>query len=446
MSVEVTSEIGSLQTVLVHTPGPELEAVTPGNREDFLYDDIIDLEIAQREHRQFVSVLKRFATVHQVRDLLAEILEEPEARDFLITKTMDVVPSDALAQQLGTMPAAQIVEMLIQGTREESGPITAALNEEGFAFPPLPNLFFPRDIGMVIGRHAVVGSMRYGVRWTEELLIKSLFLFHPELANAGLLYDGSEEKRSNYTLEGGDVHYLRHDLLVVGFSERTSPEALDRLCDVAFERGLATDVLVVVMPKAPTAIHLDMIFSHVDHELCVVYPPYFVGPERLAVLHRRKGMDGVREMPNFFAARQGAGPAAGADLRRGQRPHPPGAGAVELGMQLPRGAAGHDRELPPQRRDAVRAGAGGLPPGAGGQLPRLRRLARGQAPHRDHRRRVASWRGAAADPAACRCRSAGRRRDRSRRPSRAAPWWSGCTGCCEPVPSRPRCSAATCSA
>jgi arginine deiminase len=133
---------------------------------------------------------------------------------------------------------------------------------------------------MVIGRHAVVGSMRYGVRWTEELLIKALFRFHPELANAGLLYDGSEEKRSNYTLEGGDVHYLRPDLLVVGFSERTSPAALDALCATVFERGLATDVVVVVMPKAPTAIHLDMIFSHVDHELCVVYPPFFIGPER----------------------------------------------------------------------------------------------------------------------------------------------------------------------
>ena len=76
---------------------------------------------------------------------------------------------------------------------------------------------------MVIGRHVVVGSMRYGVRWTEELLIKALFRFHPELANAGFLYDGSEERRSNYTLEGGDVHYLRPDLLVLGFSERTSP-------------------------------------------------------------------------------------------------------------------------------------------------------------------------------------------------------------------------------
>jgi arginine deiminase len=302
MPVDVTSEIGQLQTVLVHTPGAELEAVTPGNREDYLYDDIIDLEIAQREHRQFVSVLRRFATVFQVRDLLAEILAQPDAREFLITKTMDVLSSDDLSQRLGTLPPAQIVEMLIEGTREESGPLAQALNEEGFAFPPLPNLFFPRDIGMVVGRHAVVGSMRYDVRWTEELLIKALFTFHPELANEGLLYDGSEERRSNYTLEGGDVHYLRPDLMVLGFSERTSPAALDELCDTVFAQGAVTDVIVVVMPKAPTAIHLDMIFTHVDRELCVIYPPFFVGPERLAVLHRRKGQSAVREMPNLFDA------------------------------------------------------------------------------------------------------------------------------------------------
>jgi arginine deiminase len=302
MPVHVTSEIGSLQSVLVHTPGPELEAVTPGNREDYLYVDIIELDIAQRELSQVVSVLKRFANVLHVRELLTEVLQQPEGREYLISKTMDVVTSDELGQRLSALPAEDIVRMLVEGTEEESGPIARALNEVGFAFPPLPNLFFPRDIGMVIGEHVVVGSMRYGVRWTEELLIKALFRFHPALTNAGLLYDGSEERRSNYTLEGGDVHYLRPDLLVVGFSERTSPAALDQLCDTVFEHGSVTDVIVVVMPKAPTAIHLDMIFNQVDHELCVVYPPFFVGPERLPVLHRRKGMTGVSEMPNFFAA------------------------------------------------------------------------------------------------------------------------------------------------
>src|SRR5919107_1196197 len=318
MSLHVTSEIGPLESVLVHTPGPELEAVTPGNRADYLYDDIIDLEIAQREHRQFVSVLRRFAEVYYVRDLLTEILQETEGRDYLITKTMDVVPSDELGQRLSALPAEAIVQMLVEGTEEESGPISRALNEVGFAFPPLPNLFFPRDIGMVIGEHVVVGSMRYGVRWTEELLIKALFRFHPHLSNEGLLYDGSEERRNNYTLEGGDVHYLRPDLLVLGFSERTSPAALDELCDTVFGQGVVTDVIVVVMPKAPTAIHLDMIFTQVDRELCVIYPPFFVGPERLPVLHRRKGEAAVHEMPNLFEALRAVGQPMDAVFAGGQ--------------------------------------------------------------------------------------------------------------------------------
>jgi arginine deiminase len=98
------------------------------------------------------------------------------------------------------------------------------------------------------------------------------------------------------------VHLLRPDLLVVGFSERSSPAALDELCDTVFARGAVTDVIVVVMPKAPTAIHLDMIFTQVDRALCVISPPFFVGPERLAVLHRRKGEEGVREVPSLFEA------------------------------------------------------------------------------------------------------------------------------------------------
>jgi arginine deiminase len=103
------------------------------------------------------------------------------------------------------------------------------------------------------------------------------------------------------------VHYLRPDLLVLGFSERTSPAALDELCDMVFAQGAVTDILVVVMPKAPTAIHLDMIFTQVDRELCVIYPPFFVGPERLPVLHRRKGEATVHERPNLFEALRDAG-------------------------------------------------------------------------------------------------------------------------------------------
>jgi arginine deiminase len=302
--VHVTSEIGALRAVLVHTPGPELLAVTPGSREDYLYDDIVDLELAQREHKRFVAVLRRFADVWEIRDLLNEVVARPEARDFLITRALEVVPSDALGRQLKALPPADFVASMIEGALEEAGPIARALNETGYSLPPLPNLFFTRDVGIVIGEHSVIGSMRYGVRWTEELLVKALFTYHEHFTNAGILYDGSEERRTNYTLEGGDVHPLRPDLLVLGFSERSSPAALDHLCDLVFEHCGVTDVLIVVLPNERTAIHLDMIFTQVDRELCCVYPPHFVGPERLAVLHRRKRSKGVREMPNFFAAMQ----------------------------------------------------------------------------------------------------------------------------------------------
>src|SRR5437899_12835366 len=302
--VHVTSEIGPLRAVLVHTPGNELVAVTPGNREAYLYDDIIDLDSAQREHRRLVAVLERYAEVYEVRDLLTELVGRADVREFLTTRALEIVPSDALARQLAELPPGDLVALMVEGAIEEAGPIARALNEVAYALPPLPNLFFTRDVGIVIGEHAVIWSMRHGVRWTEELLIKALFRYDQKFENAGILYDGSDEKRINYTLEGGDVHPIRPDLLVLGFSERSSPAALDLLCDLVFQHCGVSDVIIVVLPAERTAIHLDMIFTQIDRDLCVVYPPHFVGPERLAVLHRRKRSKGVKEVPNFFAAMQ----------------------------------------------------------------------------------------------------------------------------------------------
>jgi arginine deiminase len=300
--LRVTSEIGPLRAVLVHTPGRELLAVTPGTREDYLYDDIVDLEIARREHRRLVAVLERFADVYEVRDLLNDVLQRKEVRDFVVGRALEIVPSDDLARQLDQLPTERLVTTLIEGAAAEPGPIGKALNEVGYALPPLPNLFFTRDVGIVIGDHAVIGAMRHEVRWSEELIVRALFTSHPELENTGILYDGSDERRPNYTLEGGDVHPVREDLLLLGFSDRSSPAALDHLCELVFARTRVKDVVVVVMPGERTAIHLDMIFTQVDRDLCVVYPPHFLGPERLSVLHRRKGQQGVKEMPNFFTA------------------------------------------------------------------------------------------------------------------------------------------------
>ena len=307
MPVHVSSEIGRLRSVLVHPPGKELLAVTPDTREDFLYDDIIDLENAQKEHRRLVAILERFTTVLSVRDLLADVVSIPEARDLLVRETLDIVPSGPLANKIEERSPEELVEMLIGGEEEEPGPLARSLNEGGYLLPPLPNLFFTRDTAMVVGDHVMIGSMRYPVRWSEELIMKLLFLHHPLLANKGILYDGAAERRHNYTLEGGDVHPLRDDTVIIGFSERSSPAAIDFLTCRLFEETAITNVIVVVMPKENTAIHLDMIFTQLDRDLCAVYPPHFIGPERLSILYRQKGNDQMREMPNVFAALEHVG-------------------------------------------------------------------------------------------------------------------------------------------
>ncbi len=307
MAVHVASEIGHLRAVLVHSPGPELLAVTPNNRAEFLYDDLMDAESAQREHRRFVAILERFSTVFQVRDLLREVLAISDARELLIRETMDIVPSEPLARDISELDPEVLVSMLVEGREEPPGPVAKALNEVGYVLPPLPNLFFTRDSCIVAGEHVLVGSMRYAIRWTEAIIMKVLFMYHPRLANAGILYDGASERRVNYTLEGGDVHPLRRDLVLLGFSERSSPAAIDQIAHEFFARTPVTDIVVVVMPKVTTAIHLDIVFTQVDRDLCVVYPPYFVGPERLPVLHWRKGEATLRECPDIFAALRACG-------------------------------------------------------------------------------------------------------------------------------------------
>ncbi|MEW5929287.1 MAG: arginine deiminase family protein [Gemmatimonadota bacterium] len=300
--VHVTSEIGPLRRVLVHTPGNELRAVTPSNREQFLYDDIIDVDQARREHHRFRAILSRFCEVLEVRELLSDIIDEPEVRRFLVERVMEVSSSEPLKDRVAETPGADLIRMFIEGKESPQGPISKLLHKVSYELPPLPNLFFTRDAAMVVNQGIIIGAMKYAVRWTEELLMKALFTYHPLLGNAGLIYDGAEEHRSDYTIEGGDVLILRPDLAMIGLSERSSPAAIEGLVEGLRETAGVDHVLVVVLPSESPAIHLDMILTMVDREHCVVYPPYFFGPARLPVLYYRADGKGVREYSDVFAA------------------------------------------------------------------------------------------------------------------------------------------------
>ncbi len=301
--VRVTSEIGPLKRVICHTPGSELLAVTPSTKEDFLYDDLLDLEEARREHKRFKAVLSRFAQVHEVADLIRDVMEIPESRSFLVERVMDVTRSEPLAKFLEGLPSSELVSMFIEGREVEEGPLARMLNVESYALPPLPNLFFTRDAAMVVDEGVMIGSMRYTVRWTEEILMKALFAYHPGLRNAGFIYDGSEERRSGYTLEGGDVHVLRPDTVLIGVSQRSSPVAFDGVADELTRNHGVKHIIVVVLPIERAMIHLDMVVTMVDRTHLVVYPPAFMGPDRYPVLYYKAGESAsMQEMPDLFAA------------------------------------------------------------------------------------------------------------------------------------------------
>ncbi|MFQ5679609.1 MAG: arginine deiminase family protein [Gemmatimonadota bacterium] len=301
-AVRITSEIGRLRRVVCHPPGPELTVVTPDNRPDFLFDDLLDLEHAAREHARFQTVLERFAEVREVGSLLAEVLADPEARAFALTHAEGAFREWAV----GAEPA-ELARLFVEGRSEseshgDATSLAALLNEAGWVLPPLPNLFFTRDAAAVVGDRVMISGMKHEVRWTEELIMRTLFSHHPVLSNRGFLYDGTRERRMNTSIEGGDVHVLRNDLLLLGLSERTSAAGIDALAHRLFRDTETTNILVVILPPHRTSIHLDMIFSMLDRELCCIYPPYFVGLRRLPVLHLSAGGGQARQMPDLFSA------------------------------------------------------------------------------------------------------------------------------------------------
>ena len=295
--VRVTSEVGRLHSVICHTPGPELAVVTPSNRDAYLFDDLLDLEASRREHRRFVAILERFASVYEVRDMLSDVLRIPEGREYVVSNS-----GDGLRGRAQNADADEIARLFIEGEESQGGELATLVNEVGYELPPLPNLFFTRDSAAVIGGSVMIASMKHEVRWSEEVLMHALFAYHPKLENAGILFDGASERRLNTRLEGGDIHVARRDLLLIGLSERTSAAGIDALAQELFQRGELSDIVVVVLPAQRSAIHLDMIFTQIAPDLCCVFPPHFMGPTRLPVLHVKRGRAGMREMPDLFSA------------------------------------------------------------------------------------------------------------------------------------------------
>jgi arginine deiminase len=314
-NISLNSEIGRLRRVIIHEPGQEIENMTPATAADALYDDLLYLPRALEEHKQMTAVLRQVVPeVFELTDLLADALVDGGVKRRLVHRLCHLHHATEMADELIDLPASQLARQLIEGTPLRRDTLSKYLRPSPYALPPLPNAFFMRDATMCVNDRVIIGSMAKTARFSEALLLRTIFNHHPQFLSTGYYFDGTETDHEAgapvITVEGGDVLVIREDLLVIGFSERTSVGGIDSLLQSLAQGGKVRHVIVVEIPHERATIHLDMIFTMIDEERCVIYEPLITGRRSCPCIHVTFDGDGIgqiRRYPNLLKALESVG-------------------------------------------------------------------------------------------------------------------------------------------
>ena len=303
--INMNSEIGALNAVMVHRPGREIENMTPATAAEVLYDDILNLQLAEREHDQLTGVLRKVADVFEFEDLLHDTLSDVYMKGLLVDKLVELYGCRELAQELKDTDNAELAAQLFQGTPMRKDSLEKYLSPLRHAIPPLPNAFFTRDAVMAVNQSVIIGSMAFKARFAEALLLKAIFKYHSRIQSDDFYFDGTASTSEKITIEGGDLLVLREDLIMIGYSERTTARGIDTLMRAIAEKGGVQNFIVVEIPKSRATIHLDMILTMVDRDSCVVFPPLITGLHKCRAFHvhfEQKQVKRIVEYPGVLEA------------------------------------------------------------------------------------------------------------------------------------------------
>jgi len=286
MEPRVQSELGRLREVIIHHPGGELDQMTPDNIEAYriapngqieanpdylLFDDLVLLSRLRAEHTQINRVLQATcgeAGTHQLRDLIRTVLHDTTARERVIDAVVEQErriwkrPVTAETRQtLLSLDPHNLLRALVKGTFGDGGPALTW---------PVPNLMFARDLGVIVGKNVLLTYARKPARAREMLLARALFRFHSQFADSPLL-DVANTVASP-ALEGGDVLVLSADHVAIGLSERTTEQSARAAAALLLKAGVS-HVYLVAIQAARSTMHLDTVFTLVNHEQCLVFTP-----------------------------------------------------------------------------------------------------------------------------------------------------------------------------
>ena len=288
--VHISSEITTLKSVIVHCPGDEHRFVSPHNilewvpengslvhNPDYLlFDDLIQPERAANEHHQLTNVLSYFTgkdNTIQFTDLLHEILDNLETRTDLInecclleSESYNHELSNSKKSELNSMNSDNLIHVLLSGSDIHN-------DEISYFKYPVPNLIFTRDIAAVVGNTILLTWGRRRVRKRENILAKFVIAHHPSFNDVNI-YD-FHQKHPQLSVEGGDIIVFGEGAICIGMSERTPSETIDALLPLFFEQGF-THVYAVDLPKLRSLMHLDTIFTRINKDEALVYPPLFL--------------------------------------------------------------------------------------------------------------------------------------------------------------------------
>jgi arginine deiminase len=290
MTFGVHSEVGQLRKVMVCAPGRAHARLTPSNCDDLLFDDVLWVENAKRDHFDFMNKMReRGIDVVEMHSLLAETLAVPEGRKWILDQ--QIVPNqvglgliDELRSYLEGLGPRDLAETLIGGLSldefaEASGGtgtlciIRAAAGATEYLLPPLPNTLYTRDTTCWIYGGVTLNSLYWPARHEEPILTTAIYRFHPDFAGKVNVWWGDPTGEHGLaTLEGGDVMPIGKGNVLIGMSERTSRQAISQVAAALFEKGAAERVIVAAMPKLRAAMHLDTVFTFADRDCVLLYP------------------------------------------------------------------------------------------------------------------------------------------------------------------------------
>lgn len=284
--IQVYSEIGPLKQVLLKRPGAEVENMTPESMNQLLFDDIPYLKSIQKEHDAFAQLLQAEGVeVLYLEELVAQAITTSEQQqDFLdlFLQESGIAKGylyEGLKEYLASFNTTEMLQKLMAGVRQEEVRLTLTgaslsemlkIQESPFYLAPLPSLYFPRDILACIGTGISIHPMSFEARKRESLFVSYLYEHHPLFADkkTPLWFD----RDLPGSLEGGDILVLSAEVVAVGISQRTKPQAIELLAQRLFAQGDFTKVLAIKIPPQRAMMHLDTVFTMVDVDKFTIHP------------------------------------------------------------------------------------------------------------------------------------------------------------------------------